>query len=347
MKLEEVVESITQYGIRVDSDESTEDGSVLVESPGDKQERESFWCNLFQKFFIEEDCHADDLLILVRREALIGRKDNVGALVQNDVLDIYRRGSTTRAMPRVGDETYHWEHTTCLNLLLQQVTYHMTCAICDRDSTTKRLKVIHRTINQVYPSPSRRSMEDKSADEIITFPFIYFSIDDFDQRFNDVVISPNQCVCVELVADMGTVRTTVFSGAVPHDQLAASFSSKTGRSRIGRRSKNASKMQFINMRGPKGIGHAEMAISLASPSSEEKAATSTTGSKTGMSGALRKLSVDTLSFVKDWTSGGPDVSMADLNAYLTFVSLSWETMIENLTKKIQKPYLDNRPREAT
>ena len=44
-------------------------------------------------------------------------------------------------------------------------------------------------------------MESKSADEVITFPLLYFSIDDFDQRFEDVVVAPEQC---------GRWKTTIY-----------------------------------------------------------------------------------------------------------------------------------------
>ena len=90
----------------------------------------------------------------------------------------------------------------------------MICAVCRRDQRTKKLTVIHKRADQVYPSPSKRSMETKISDEIITFPLLYFSIDDFDQRFEDVVVGPNQCVCVELVAEISDVSPAALaSGA--------------------------------------------------------------------------------------------------------------------------------------
>ena len=55
-------------------------------------------------------------------------------------------------------------------------------------------------------------MEKKISSEIITFPLLYFSIDDFDQRFEDVVVAPNQCVCVELVAEISDVRPNPCTG---------------------------------------------------------------------------------------------------------------------------------------
>ena len=58
------------------------------------------------------------------------------------------------------------------------------------------------------------------------------------------------------------IRTTIFSGAVTHSQLMASYKSrKSGRRYRSSRSKRERKMEFLNMRGPRGIGHAEMAVS--------------------------------------------------------------------------------------
>ena len=161
-------------------------------------------------------------------------------------------------------------------------------------------------------------------DEVITFPLLYFSIDDFDQRFEDVVVQPDEIICVELVGELGATRSTVFSGAVGHNQLAASFNSKSGRSWVSTGAKE--KMEFLHMRGPKGLGQAEMAVSI----SEPKSGGATSGP--GLGGKLGSLTRATLSFVKGVTSGGPNAAESGLNAYLTFVSLSWETMMESLVR---------------
>ena len=178
MKLEEVKQLILEH-------RALGDAAKKVDAP-------RFWPDVFQKFFVETtDVHADDLVILVKKAAGAAGSSNGGGggggsdggNQQLDMLDVFRRGSPTRPMPQVhGNTLYNWEESTCLNLLLQQVTYMLTCAVCSRDPQSKKLRVIHKLTNQVYASPSKRSMESKSADEIITFPMLYFSIDDFDQR---------------------------------------------------------------------------------------------------------------------------------------------------------------------
>jgi uncharacterized membrane protein YgcG len=370
---------------------------------------EQFWSDLFRSFFVETtDCHADDLVILVKKGA------------SSDPLDVYRRGAKTRPMPEAGNPNYNWEESTCLNLLLQDTTYMLTVAVCSRDPQSKKLKVIHKLSNQVYASPSKRSMESKSTDEIITYPLLYFSIDDFDQRFEDVVVAPTECVCVELVAKSGEVRSTVFSGAVTHSQLAASFSTKSSRQLFASKSKKGAKMEFLHMLGPKGLGQAEMAVStvlslglpclptglllfsrggggvtsrstsllelklahmrnnntpfgregphvyrflffcgiahsegISNKTSDNGDGGGGGGGSTGGGGGNESSGLAirfsrAFSMVKDIVgNSAPDAAECRLNAYLTFVSLSWKTMVENVIENIQPPALDKHTGLAT
>lgn len=49
-------------------------------------------------------------------------------------------------------------------------------------------------------------MDTKGQQDVITYPAIYFSIDDFDDHFENVVVRPGESICVELVATIGKVR---------------------------------------------------------------------------------------------------------------------------------------------
>lgn len=51
----------------------------------------------------------------------------------------------------------------------------------------------------MFPSPSKRSLEVKMSDEQITFPFLYFTIDNFDELFEGMVVTQGHDACVELV----------------------------------------------------------------------------------------------------------------------------------------------------
>eukprot|EP00037_Helgoeca_nana_P007162 m.65471 g.65471 ORF g.65471 m.65471 type:complete len:338 (+) comp17985_c0_seq1:231-1244(+) len=264
------------------------------------------WPFLFKTFFVDSDEHADDLIFFVA--------SNIGPAAARrkpeDILEVFRRGSTTRPLPPISGRTYNWEQSACLNLLMQQVTYELTSAICRRDPDTLKLRILEKRTIPVFPSPSKRSLEVKMSDEQITFPFLYFTIDNFDELFEGMVVTQGHDACVELVAECGSIRTTVFSGSVTHGQLMASFlSRKSGRKYQSKRTKQERKMEFLNMRGPSGIGHAEMAVSRKEGD---------IGAKDGaVSGFLRKLGINTSGVLNDRES-----KSFELNSFLTSVTIS-------------------------
>eukprot|EP00041_Stephanoeca_diplocostata_P006835 m.94818 g.94818 ORF g.94818 m.94818 type:complete len:295 (-) comp16570_c0_seq4:65-949(-) len=226
------------------------------------------WPFLFKSFFIDTDNHADDLLFFVTNgidsknpSATAGNSNGAGQENEADILQVFRRGSSTRPVPPISGNKYNWEECTCLNFLLQQVTYELTSAICKRDPVTRKLKVVMKKVIQVYPSPSKRSMEVKMSDEQISYPMLYFSIDNFDDLFEGMVVRAGHDACVELVASVDSIATTIFSGSVTHAQLMASFLSRKSGSKHRSKRGTERTMEFLNMRGPNGVGHAEMAVS--------------------------------------------------------------------------------------
>ncbi|VDO41080.1 unnamed protein product [Onchocerca flexuosa] len=118
---------------------------------------------------------------------------------------------------------------------------------------------------RVYPSPSKRRMDSKGECEEITYPRIYFAIDDFEEIFNDVVVRDGECVCVELVAKdrSRNCEAVIFLGSIRYEVLKqaydarASFSWQWAQKFI---SPNQRRREFVRMRGPHGKGYAEMAV---------------------------------------------------------------------------------------
>lgn len=170
------------------------------------------------------------------------------------------------------------------------------------------------------------------SDEVLTYPLLYFSIDNFDEAFEDVVVAPGRNVCVELVAKIGEVSTTIFSGAVNHSQLAASYNARLSGGKKAPRGSPSDKqrsLQFLNMRGPRGIGNAEMAVGMAGVESNSGGGdTKQSGRSTGWLGKA-------FSMVMDLNAGGSDgrgAAETDLNAFLTYVNLSWESIVSNVLK---------------
>uniref|UniRef100_A0A915MHI7 Uncharacterized protein n=1 Tax=Meloidogyne javanica TaxID=6303 RepID=A0A915MHI7_MELJA len=119
--------------------------------------------------------------------------------------------------------------------------------------------------DRVYPSPSRRRMDAKGECEEITYPKIYFAIDSFDEVFNDMIIGEGECICVELIArDRNrNVEAVIFLGSIRYDILKKLYDSRnSGTWNWAQRWMNVGKQrhEFVKMRGPRGKGFAEMAV---------------------------------------------------------------------------------------
>ncbi|KAF7632776.1 hypothetical protein Mgra_00007838 [Meloidogyne graminicola] len=233
-------------------------------------ERESFenkWAQLFKEYILDhehcnsENCtsHHDDMLWFVP----ITKVANAST-ISTDIshLQVFRRQS--RNKPSIGDRNVNWHETLCLNLILQQLDYFVTCAVCTKNSPTN-MQIHRKNFQRVYPSPSRRRMDAKGECEEITYPKIYFAIDSFDEVFNDMIISEGECICVELIArDRNrNIEAVIFLGSIRYDILKKLYDSRNaGTWNWAQRWMNAGKQrhEFVKMRGPRGKGFAEMAV---------------------------------------------------------------------------------------
>ena len=63
-----------------------------------------------------------------------------------DAVEVFRRESSNS--PGLGDPSYDWTETVYLNMILQQLEYTLTCAICSKTSDKEDV-VIHRKVSQV------------------------------------------------------------------------------------------------------------------------------------------------------------------------------------------------------
>lgn len=143
------------------------------------------------------------------------------------------------------------------------------------------------------------------------------------------MVEPEQTICVELVATLGSeIRTPVFSGAVEHLQMAASYNlRKSGQSWTSRRTARKRALEFLRMRGPEGLGQAQMAVSIATPDTPAAAGQQTSS---GLADYVRRMSRSSLAGLKSLLvrPENQDASECHLNSFLTFISLSWETLVE-------------------
>ncbi|CAL1548140.1 unnamed protein product [Lymnaea stagnalis] len=225
-----------------------------------------FWPDLFTQYFLNGssslDDSRDDMLFYIRKNPeLKSKHGNVQPLVE-----VYRRDS--KRLPALDEPTIDWEETVYLNLILHQFEYTLTCGLCTR-TDEKNLQILKKFSQRVYPSPSRRSMDSKGTHEEITYPNIFFTVDDFEEVFQDMIVRDSESVAVELTASdkQGSFTGVLFLGSVKYDALKrvydarASLTQKlTQRMSMGL-IKNKKRVEFMKMRGPRGKGCAEMAVS--------------------------------------------------------------------------------------
>ena len=62
-------------------------------------------------------------------------------------------------------------------------------------------------------------MQSKGTEEVITYPNIYFTIDDFEEAFSQMVVNDGEMVCVELLANDGKTQRVLFLGSIKYEAL--------------------------------------------------------------------------------------------------------------------------------
>jgi hypothetical protein len=226
-------------------------------------ERNSFWTSLFAKHFLEtsDDSLRDDLLFYVRKSMAKSKLK-----IPHTDVEVFRRSSPSQ--PSLDDNEIDWEETVYLNLILQHFEYYVTCAVCSRTGE-KELQILKKFTQRVYASPSRRKMDNKGTEEEISYPNIYFTIDNFEEAFAEQIVRDSEMVCVELVAKdkHGKFQGVLFVGSIHYDALKRVYDARASLShRVAQRMslgwfRDHKRVEFVCMRGPQGKGRAEMAVS--------------------------------------------------------------------------------------
>eukprot|EP00105_Crassostrea_gigas_P026996 XP_011448177.1 PREDICTED: uncharacterized protein KIAA0930 homolog [Crassostrea gigas] len=226
----------------------------------------SFWTDIFTKYFIDPsklpDDQRDDMLFYVRKTHNPKNK----SFTFRPEIEVYRRDS--KSLPALEDKTIDWEETVYMNIISHQLVYTATCAVCTRTSE-HHLQILRKFSQRVYPSPSKRRMDDKGTEEELTYPNIYFTVDNFEEAFGDIVVRDGELVSVELTASdrHGRAQGVIFLGAVRYEVLKKvydarlSLTSKMMQTMSLGMIKQNKRVEFVRMRGPKSKGHAEIAVS--------------------------------------------------------------------------------------
>ncbi|XP_061524211.1 uncharacterized protein KIAA0930 homolog [Phycodurus eques] len=229
-----------------------------------KDDRIVFWTWMFSTYFMEKCApREDDMLFYVRRKLAYVDADNVeGKKVE---VEVYRRDS--KKLPGLGDPDIDWEESVYLNLVLQKLDYVVTCAVCTR-SDAGDIHVHKKKCQEVFASPSKHAMDSKGEESKMSYPNIFFMIDNFDEVFQDMTVGEGEMVCVELVASdkSNAFQGVIFQGSIRYEALRKVYDNRVSvAAKMAQRMSfgfyKFSGLEFVRMKGPQGKGHAEMAVS--------------------------------------------------------------------------------------
>ena len=225
----------------------------------------TYWTDLFVRHFLfqtEYEVDRDDLLFFIRKNMPGGKPGQFS-------VEVFRRDS--RKLP-IGDPDVDWEETIYLNLIVHQLNYKVTLAVCSRTSP-HNLQVLRRFSQKVYATPSRRKMEGKGESEEMTYPHISFAIDNYEDMFDDVVVRDGESLGIELTAWDAAERINVvlFSASVPYEAMKRVYdarASQTVRKKLSQTNlfslfsgakHGSARVEYVRLVGPQG--HSELAVS--------------------------------------------------------------------------------------
>uniref|UniRef100_A0A671WJB3 Kiaa0930 n=1 Tax=Sparus aurata TaxID=8175 RepID=A0A671WJB3_SPAAU len=237
-----------------------------------KDDRIVFWTWMFSTYFMEKWApRQDDMLFYVRRKlAYVGTDDSEGKKVtsadpRSVEVEVYRRDS--KKLPGLGDPDIDWEESVYLNLILQKLDYVVTCAVCTR-SDAGDIHIHKKKCQEVFASPSKHAMDSKGEESKMSYPNIFFMIDNFEEVFSDMTVGEGEMVCVELVASdkSNTFQGVIFQGSIRYEALKKVYDNRVSvAAKMAQRMSfgfyKYNNMEFVRMKGPQGKGHAEMAVS--------------------------------------------------------------------------------------
>lgn len=213
------------------------------------------WTDLFYKHFLqqnEEHTEDDDMLFFVTKND----KDLQSAY---DAVFVLRRDSPN--LPGPDNDYVNWEETVCLNTIMHKFHFKIALAVSENNNSEgSKLKIINKVTNRVYPSTERHKMDGKAKKTYMTYPLLYFNVDDFEEIYSTILLDQNQSLCLQLAAtDTITSRKTIiFQGKVSYESMLSRFNRRRGllTAALGRQ------REFMKLQGPRGKGQAQIAVSV-------------------------------------------------------------------------------------
>jgi len=204
----------------------------------------AFWLTAFQNLFLiprgkvdNDDSgplfeHGDDICYIVEKVA-----DENGCL--SPTVGVKRFTDIQSVEHQVPQHVFtspsiDWEETTYLNLLIHMCKFTLSCGILQKSSASSsggesRRKSHHKSPKlhlrkhfevTTYASPFKHRMDKKSSRNVLSFPNVYFLIDDFESAWDNVTLSQGQEFCVELVAEIDPKFINMYASQMSSNPLA-------------------------------------------------------------------------------------------------------------------------------
>ncbi|KAH9297372.1 hypothetical protein KI387_029054, partial [Taxus chinensis] len=340
-----------------------------------------FWREMFDMFFIRgmsssKSRQDDDMIFFVRFTSLHHEYELND--IQGGKAYFVRRWSP-KLEKVVGENELEvdWRRSFYLNLIAH-TSFKVTVAICSiqalesyQRAPAAPLTPIYKVTKTVYASPSRVNFQLDSKKAVETFPAypdICFTVDDFDDTFDAVVLTErDHCYCVILNADGGAAfppenltqecsssrrsnvgqidqsprasgsKLTLFSGFVSYKMVREAYES--GHSKLGSLlfiGNSHAKSERLFMRGPGECGEVEVAVSAVIDQSEQEAEPL---SPVQISKGNFKMGIGTIfrvakqAYVAAAAAKKPESEMLPLRCCLMSISLPWEILARDLLFK--------------
>ncbi|XP_058045761.1 uncharacterized protein KIAA0930 homolog isoform X3 [Ahaetulla prasina] len=307
-----------------------------------KDDRIVFWTWMFSTYFMEKWApRQDDMLFYVRRRLAYVGGDGVEEKKQVEV-EVYRRDS--KKLPGLGDPDIDWEESVYLNLILQKLDYIVTCAVCTR-SDGGDIHIHKKKSQQVFASPSKHPMDSKGEESKISYPNIFFMIDNFEEVFSDMTVGEGEMVCVELVASdkSNTFQGVIFQGSIRYEALKKVYDNRVTSFSTPPTPERNSRPSFFSPSLKRKVTRnriAEMKKSHSANDSEEFFRDDEDGDLHNATNLRsRSLSGTGRSLVGSWLKLNRTDENFLLYAHLTYVTLPLHRILTDILEVRQKPIL--------
>jgi len=193
-------------------------------------------------------------------------------------------------------------------------------------------------------------MASKGKGAEMCYPNLFFTVDDFDQVWDDLYLSEDEMVCVEIVAHDKTksFQCLMFLGSVSYPAMTKVYDKKAQQASVtnkltqlvsfGLMGRDEDRVEFVRMRGPGGKGYAEMAVKKINGQNKGPQPEPSSSSSSNRNYSVQS-STNPLSLWRNgMTSSSSDESLSpSLKTQLTYVTLPWHKIVLDILLQYEKP----------